>query len=174
MNQLFIVSVVCPDRTGLISAISECLFDLGANLGDAAFAVLGRGAEFTAVCDISDEITPEIVETALKSLPETSGGSVSVRTFTFEPEQDHTGLTTHVVEVGGGDRPGLVARLAEVFQQYDANIVRLNSTRSGRGESASYSVKIAAHIPESSCESCLNTVVNTAGELGLFCRINPA
>ncbi|WP_337995713.1 glycine cleavage system protein R [Oleispirillum naphthae] len=173
MSQLFIVSVVCPDRTGLIAALAECLFDLGANLGDAAFAVLGRGAEFSAVCDMPDGIAPAAVEAALKALPETEGGEVSVRAFAFAAEQDHTGRTTHAIEVGGGDRPGLVARLAEVFQQYGANIVRLNSTRSGRGSAASYLVRIAAYIPEETSASCLNTVANTAGELGLTCRIDP-
>ena len=36
-----LVSVFCPDRTGLIAAIAGRLFDLGANLGDTSFTVLG-------------------------------------------------------------------------------------------------------------------------------------
>ncbi len=174
MIRLFIVSVVCPDRPGLIAALAERLFDLGANLGDAAFSVLGRGAEFTAVCEMPETVSAADAEAALRALPEAAGGEVSVRDFAFAAEQDGSGLTTHLIEVGGGDRPGLVARLAEVFQQYDANIVRLNSTRSARGGRASYSIRIAAHIPADCAESCLNTVANTAGELGLTCRIDPA
>ncbi len=174
MTQLFLVSVVCPDRAGLIAAVAERLFDLGANLGDAAFAVLGKGAEFTAVCDVPEGVTTAEVEDALKSLPETGNGEVTVRAFAYDQEKGDSGNITHRIEVGGGDRPGLVARLAEVFQQYGANIVRLNSTRSGSGAGASYAVRIAAHIPADHAESCLNTVANTAGELGLKCRVDPA
>ena len=173
MTQLFLVSVVCPDRSGLIAAISERLFDLGANLGDTAFAVLGKGAEFTAVCDVPEGIAPTEIESALKSLDETGGGEVTVRAFAYDHEKGDSGNITHRIEVGGGDRPGLVARLAEVFEQYGANIVRLNSTRSGSGAGASYAVRIAAHIPSDCADSCLNTVANTAGELGLNCRIDP-
>lgn len=173
MTQLFLVSVVCPDRSGLIAAVAERLFDLGANLGDAAFAVLGKGAEFTAVCDVPKGVTTAEVEDALRSLPETGNGEITVRAFAYDQEKGDSGNITHRIEVGGGDRPGLVARLAEVFQQYGANIVRLNSTRSGSGAGASYTVRIAAHIPADCAESCLNTVANTAGELGLNCRVDP-
>lgn len=172
MTRLFLVSVVCPDRAGLIAAVAERLFDLGANLGDAAFAVLGTGAEFTAVCDVPDGVSTAEIEDALKSLPETGNGEITVRAFAYDQEKGDSGAITHRIEVGGGDRPGLVARLAEVFQQYGANIVRLNSTRSGSGTAASYAVRIAAHIPAGRAESCLNTVANTAGELGLNCRID--
>lgn len=174
MSQLFLVSVVCPDRSGLVSAIAERLFDLGANLGDAAFAVLGTGAEFTAVCDMPDDVAAAEVEAALRELPETGGGDVSVRAFGYADEKADSGRITHRIEVSGGDRPGLVARLAEVFQQYGANIVRLNSSRSGRGAHAAYAVRISAHIPADCTDSCLNTVANTAGELGLVCRVDPA
>jgi glycine cleavage system transcriptional repressor len=173
MTHLFIVSVVCPDRPGLIAALSERLFDLGANLGDASFSVLGRGAEFTAVCEMPASLSAAEIGDALRTLPETEGGEISVRAFAFAPEQDDSGRTTHLIEVGGGDRPGLVARLAEVFQQYGANIVRLNSVRSARDGRAAYVIRIAAHIPADCGESCLNTVANTAGELGLACRIDP-
>lgn len=171
MSRLFIVSVVCPDRAGLIAALTERLFELGANLGDASFAVLGKAAEFTSVCEMPHDVSVDEVEAALTALPEVGEGHVSVRDFSYETEHDTTGTITHTVEVGGGDRPGLVARLAEVFQEYGANIVRLNSIRTGRGAQAAYGVRISAHIPDAVRESCLNTVANTAGELGLVCRI---
>lgn len=49
-SQLAYVSMTGPDRVGLISAVTARLFDLGANLADTNFAVLGTGFEFNAVC----------------------------------------------------------------------------------------------------------------------------
>ena len=54
-----LVSVFCPDRTGLVSAIAGRLFEIGANLGDTSFAVLGAGAEFSAICDIPAHVSAD-------------------------------------------------------------------------------------------------------------------
>ncbi len=171
MSQTIIVSVTCADRPGLISTLTQCLFDLGANLGDSAFSTLGRAARFSAICDIPKDVSTDEVKTALSSLDVTEGGEISVSTFTFPSEQGEAGKITHAIYVGGGDRPGLVTRLAEVFQQYEANIINMNCARSGMGSDASYAVEISAFIPEKQQQNCLNTVANTAGELGLQCRI---
>jgi len=39
------ISVMSRDRVGLVAAIAGCLFDLGGDLSDTTFAVLGGGAE---------------------------------------------------------------------------------------------------------------------------------
>ena len=49
MHNAYLVSVLSSDKTGLVSAISGCLFDLGINLGSTSFTILGSGAKFTAV-----------------------------------------------------------------------------------------------------------------------------
>ena len=51
MSTTVLVSIIGPDRVGLVSAVTSRLFDLGADLGDTSFAVLGGGAEFTAICE---------------------------------------------------------------------------------------------------------------------------
>ena len=44
-----LIQLFARDEPGLVSSVSGCLFDLGLNLGDTTFAVLGTGAEFTVV-----------------------------------------------------------------------------------------------------------------------------
>ena len=44
MTDYALVSIFCPDREGLVAAVTRRLFDLGINLGDTAFSVLGLGA----------------------------------------------------------------------------------------------------------------------------------
>ena len=36
MHNIYLVSVLSSDKTGLVSAISGCLFDLGINLGSTS------------------------------------------------------------------------------------------------------------------------------------------
>jgi glycine cleavage system transcriptional repressor len=164
-----LVSVSCPDRLGLVSAITGCLFDLGANLGDTTFAVLGEAAEFISVVEVPSGTAPEAIEAALRKLPELSDAEISVSPFTLAPVHGPSGQVNYRITVSGGDRPGLVARLSEVFVEFKANIVRLNAERIVASDQTQYAVIIAVYIPEENARSCLATVANTAGGLGLSC-----
>jgi len=162
-----LVSVFCPDRTGLVAAIAGRLFEIGANLGDTSFAVLGAAAEFTSVCEIPPHFTPDELRADLAALPDLAGARIEVSPFGLEAQHGPTARITHVVSVSGGDRPGLIARLSEVFNQFKANIVRMDAQRVPVAGGSRYVTRFAVSIPDASAEACLNTVSNTAGELGL-------
>lgn len=170
MNSV-LISIFCPDRTGLVAAITGRLFEVGANLGDTSFAMLGSGAEFTSVCDLPQDISAADLEGDLASLPELAGARVSVRAFDMDQAAGPLGRVTHRVVLSGGDRPGLIARLSEVFGEFKANIVRLDAQRVP--EQGLYVTRLAVSIPERA-EACLNTVANTAGELNLSCHVEEA
>ena len=166
-----LISVFCPDRTGLIAAITGTLFDLGANLGDSSFAVLGAGAEFTSVCALPGDLPPEEIRQALAALPELAAATISVRSYDLDSSQGPSGHVTHRIVVSGGDRPGLVARLSEVFGEFNANIVRMDAQR--LPEQGLYVTRFAVALTERA-DACLATVANTAGELHLTCHIEAA
>lgn len=171
MSLSALVSIIGPDRVGLVSAITGRLFDLGANLGDTAFAVLGGGAEFTAICEFAAEMDLETLEQELEALPELDGAEVIVQRFELPTMHSASETITHMITVSGGDSPGLMARLCEVFEQFGANIVRLNSERVPGGTAQhggnQYVITTAVSIPEASTDACLATIANTAGEMGL-------
>ncbi|MBI5165032.1 MAG: amino acid-binding protein [Magnetospirillum sp.] len=166
-----LISLFCPDRTGLVAAITGRLFEIGANLGDTSFSMLGSGAEFTSVCVMPDDIAPAQVEADLASLPVLEGARVSVQPFDLDATHGPAGRITHRVVVSGGDRPGLVARLSEVFGEFKANIVRMDCQR--LPEQGLYVTRFSVSISERAA-SCLATVANTAGELNLSCHIEEA
>lgn len=166
-----LISIFCPDRTGLVAAITGRLFEIGANLGDTSFAMLGSGAEFTSVCELPADVPASELEADLTALPELEGARISVRSFDFDAANGPLGRVTHRIVLSGGDRPGLIARLSEVFGEFKANIVRLDAQR--LPEQDLYVTRFAVSIPERA-EACLNTVANTAGELNLSCHIENA
>jgi len=170
MERTALITILCADRAGLVAAVAGCLFDLGANLRDTSFAVLGRGAEFTAVCDLPVELANEAVEDELRGLAELDGAEVAVRAFTMEPDAGPTGEVSHHISVSGGDQPGLIARLCETFVQFNANIVALNASPSPGAEGRLYTIRIAVRIPAGAADACLATISNTAQNLGLTCR----
>ncbi len=164
-----LVSVFCPDRPGLVAVVAGRLFDLGANLGDASFAVLGSGAEFTAICEVPAHVDEASLQAELAGLPELADATVSVKGFGLDAGHSPMASITHVVAVGGGDRPGLIARLAELFAGFSVNIVRMDAQTLPGGGDGRYVTRFALNIPGTSVNACLAAVANTAGELGLTC-----
>jgi glycine cleavage system transcriptional repressor len=163
------ITVFGPDAPGLIAAITGRLFDLGANLGDTGFSVLGKGAEFIAVAELPAGVELSEVAAELKALPALARAEVSVRPFTLDPRHGPAGEVTHRITVSGGDQPGLVARLCETFVGFGANIVTLHAGPSAAPGSSSYTIRLAVSIPTGSAAACLATVSNTAQTLGLSC-----
>lgn len=171
MSHSVLVSVFCPDRTGLVAAITGTLFDLGANLGDTTFAVLGGGAEFTGVIELPDGVTGDNLSRELNKLPELADAKIGVQPFTLDTVQGPGGQISHRVILSGGDQPGLVARLCEAFVEFKTNIVRLDSERTADG---TYIIRFHLSIPPEHADACLATVANTAEGLQMACKVEAA
>jgi len=171
VQERILISIVSPDEVGLIAAITGELFDLGLNLEDASFAVLGSGCEFSCVASLGADMTLAEVEEALDALEPLESAEIKVSPLPFSPAHEETAEITHVVEVEGGDMPGLIARMSEVFSEYGANVVRMNSRlRKGEGGVNCYLTTFAVFMPEGRAETCLAAAHNTAGQLNLDFR----
>ena len=170
MASVALVSLLSRDGVGLVSAIADCLFTAGVNLRDTTFAVLGEGAEFTSVCELPDELRPEALAAALAQVPELAGAQIRVSPYGFDPRPGPTATITHRIVVSGGDQLGLIARLAEIFAQNGANIVRLEAQKLSEAEGGRYVTRFAVWLPPERAQLCLAAVENTAGSLGLVSR----
>lgn len=171
MSKLFRISIFCPDKVGLISAVTGKLFDLGINLGDTNFAVLGTGAEYTAVCSIPDSLVEDDIKDQLAFLPELEAAEIRVTPFNLPVSHAATANITHRILIEGGDNPGLVARLTEVFVEFQANIVRLNTELILREPTNQYRIDIQVYIPEVSVSRCIAIIENTASTLQMRCHV---
>jgi glycine cleavage system transcriptional repressor len=167
MSHSLLISIFCPDRTGLVSSITATLFNLGINLGDTSFAVLGSGAEFTAVCDSPVSISD--IESHLADLPDLNGADIKITPFDLSKIHGPNAHITHYITLHGADHPGLIAQLTEVFMAFDANIVRLNAETMPNEDEQAYLIHISVSIPESRIEACLASISNTASTLAMQC-----
>jgi|GEM_PF-136330 len=169
-----LISIVSPDQVGLIAAITGRLFDLGLNLADTSFSILGQGCEFSCVAEAPDHISSRTIMGELKSLEPMQDAEILVSDYRYHADQGENATATHTIEVYGGDQPGLVARLAEVFIDYDANVVRMNSTRRPDDQNPEgpgvYITRFDISVASAREEGCLSAVANTAGALQLQCR----
>jgi glycine cleavage system transcriptional repressor len=174
MPHIALVSILGPDRVGLVAAIADHLFSVGVNLRDTTFAALGKGAEFTALCELPGSLTIEELEHGLVAVEALAEVQIRVVPCAFDHQAGPMDLITHRIEVSGGDQLGLIARLSEIFAQYGANIVRMNAQKRPESEGGRYVTRFAVSLPPAQAEKCLAAVTNTAGELRLTSRIETA
>jgi glycine cleavage system transcriptional repressor len=167
MSAIALISILCLDRVGLVSSVADFLFSAGVNLRDTTFAAYGAGAEFTSVCELPPELGLGEIERGLRDIPELSGAQIRIVPFQFDPVPGPRGRVTHRIEVSGGDQLGLIARLSEIFAQFDANIVRMEAQKLPDSEGGRYVTRFAVWLPPDRAETCLSAVANTAGSLGL-------
>lgn len=161
------ITVSCPDDEGLLATVMGRLFDLGAHLADTSFAVLGEAAELACVCTVPDEVSVDQVQGALRELSALARADVSVRAFDLGADRGPKGTITHRITVRGEDRPGLVARLAEGFAEFSANIVRMDAHRIPAKSKAEYVVRFEVFVPGDRVDACLANTANTAEQMGL-------
>ncbi len=170
MTQTVLVTCSGPDRVGVVVALTGRLFDLGIDLGDTTFAVLGTAFEFSSVASAPAALSHAEIDAALSDLPELEGCKLSVSDFAYDPHHAETGRRTHRIRVTGGDQLGLVARLTEAFVEFDANIVRLNSQRHLVGDEQQYTTSFDVALKPDRAAACLAAVANTAEQLHHECR----
>ena len=173
MAAVALVSILCRDQVGLVAAVADHLFAQGVNLRDTTFASLGMGAEFTAICELPDGASAASLEDGLSLVSELEGAEIRVMSYGFDPETGPMGRITHRIEVEGGDQLGLIARLAAIFAQYGANIVRLDAQKLPAVEGGRFVTRFAVWLAPARAETCLAAIANTAGSMGLTSRVEP-
>lgn len=165
-----LISILCEDRPGLIADVTGRLYDLGINLGDTSFAVLGSGAKLTVVAKLPEDIRIADVDEELRSMPVLNGADLTVAPFTYRETHDQTAHVTHRIEITGDDSPGLIARLSEALRPMGANIVELNSESVPGASGARFMLRMAIWVPPGKEAVCMATIANTAGQMNLSCR----
>jgi len=171
MSTTLLIATNGPDRVGLVAALTARLFDLGLNLGDTTFSVLGTAFEFRAVADLPAGVSPSQVLTELRAVPELAASAVEVQAFGHRPDRAPSGRSSHRIRLTGGDQPGLIARITEVFVWFGANIVRLNAERAPGADRHLYVTDFEVAILPARSEACLSAVANTTGQLQLACMV---
>jgi glycine cleavage system transcriptional repressor len=118
------ITVIGPDRTGIVADVAEALAGVGANLTDSTMTRLRGHFTMTLVC--TGPTGPE-VEKALAPLTDLV---TAVRQVTAEADTQTPG-EPYVVSVHGADRLGIVAAVTRVVAASGGNITDLSTRLSG-------------------------------------------
>ena len=174
MAQEIRISFVGPDRTGLISHITNYLSDEGVNIGDITFAVLGDHAELTLIHALPKGVTMEEIKKDLQAMSELSDGTLEVGPYHFKEDRGPSSTVTHRFTLSGEDHPGLIAKISKALDGHGANIVRMNSETHQGAQSEVNISRFAVSLRQEKAPDCLAAIVKIAGELKLTFRYETA
>jgi glycine cleavage system transcriptional repressor len=165
VNELAI-TVIGPDRTGIVADVAEALSGLGANLTDSTMTRLRGHFAMTLVCTGPDV---DAVEKALAPL--SADGRLLTTVRSVEPEED-TGVAgePYLVSVHGADRLGIVAAVTRVVAAAGGNITDLTTRLSG----ALYVLVAEVDVPPGAVDVLATRLAQAAAGLGVEVTLRPA
>ncbi|MET0425892.1 MAG: ACT domain-containing protein [Actinoplanes sp.] len=150
------ITVIGPDRTGIVADVAEALAGVGANLTDSTMTRLRGHFTMTLICTGP---TAAEVETALEPL---AGVVTAVRKV--EPESDAAeGGEPYVVSVHGADRLGIVAAVTREVAGAGGNITDLSTRLAG----SLYVLIAEVDLPTGSADELAQRLAVAAAELGV-------
>ncbi len=153
----FALTIVGRDRAGIVSQVTEILFNQGCNIADSSCSILGGQFAMILILGHPEFTNLESFGEAFKPL-EDADLSVSLRVLKPGGE-----IRTNVygdvcmISVYGCDKPGIVYRVAQVLGDKQLNITDLNTKLVGTEERPVYVMVIEAMLPEGVEEEDVNT-----------------
>jgi glycine cleavage system transcriptional repressor len=150
------ITVIGPDRTGIVADVAEALAGVGANLTDSTMTRLRGHFTMTLICTGP---TAGDVEKALAPL---SGVVTTVRKV--EPEAAAAvGGEPYLVSVHGADRLGIVAAVTRVVAGAGGNITDLSTRLTG----TLYVLIAEVDLPAGAGDELAERLAVAAAELGV-------
>lgn len=150
------ITVIGPDRTGIVADVSEALAGVGANLTDSTMTRLRGHFTMTLIC------TGPTAEDVMKALEPLTDVVTAVRRVA--PEADAVrGGEPYLVSVHGADRLGIVAAVTRVVAAAGGNITDLSTRLSG----TLYVLIAEVDVPAGASEELAERLAVAAAELGV-------
>jgi glycine cleavage system transcriptional repressor len=158
VNELAI-TVIGPDRPGIVADVAEALAAVGANLTDSTMTRLRGHFAMTLVCT-----GPGAGEVEKALAPVTADGRLLATVRAVSPEADSAaGGEPYLVSVHGADRLGIVAAVAREVADVGANITDLTTRLTG----PLYVLVAEVDVPPGAADGLAARLAVVADELGV-------
>lgn len=172
MNKL-IITVLGKDRPGIISHITNLLYDLECNLENANQMILQNQFAGFFIVEPPAGVDEDRVREYLNEKNGTSGLTIHINTLGADlGSNEDPGGDVFLITTIGPDQKGLVARISKIIAGFSANIVNLKAVfKGGRDPKAnvmSYQVQITPDVDAGALFAALR---EKAAELNLDIRI---
>jgi glycine cleavage system transcriptional repressor len=156
----FALTIIGRDRPGIVSQVTEILFQLGCNIADSSCSILGGQFAMILIISHPEKSSKEEFEQAFQALEETN---LSVFLRTLKPGGEQRAALEGelcMISVYGSDKPGIVYRVARELGERKVNITALNTKLIGSDERPVYVMMLEAVLPPTVTLEDLETVMD--------------
>jgi glycine cleavage system transcriptional repressor len=148
--QHFALTIIGRDRPGIVSQVTEILFQGGFNIADSSCSILGGQFSMILIISNPEVSTKEQFSDTFQPL-EKQNLSVYIRTLKpggeIRPELEGE---LCMISVYGADKPGIVYQVTKELGDRNINITDLNTKLVGDKQKPAYVMMLEAMLPEGS------------------------
>lgn len=149
----FALTIIGRDRPGIVSQVTEILYEHGCNIADSSCSILGGQFAMILILAHPEYVDRDSFGDAFQPLEE-SNLSVFLRVLKpggeMRPEIEGE---LCMISVYGSDKPGIVYKVAKVLGDKRINITDLNTKLVGSSERPVYVLMLEATLPEDVSEA---------------------
>jgi glycine cleavage system transcriptional repressor len=152
------ITVIGPDRTGIVADVAEALAGVGANLSDSTMTRLRGHFAMTLIC------TGPAADAVEKALAPIVADGLLAMVRAVEPEPvDRAAGEPYLVSVHGADRLGIVAAVTRVVAAAGGNITDLTTRLTG----PLYLLVAEVDLPAGEADDLAARLAQAGNELGV-------
>jgi len=164
-----VISVLGPDRPGIIAATTRILFEQDCNIENVSQTILQTEFSGIFIVTVPEKLTADELGQHLKEGLTPLKQHVTVKYLDQAPPSfDSAESEPFIITTKGPDQKGLVAKITEIIALHGVNVTNLQAVFKG-GDDPSDNVMIyEVDIPgETDQQRLYNDLRNRAGQLGL-------
>lgn len=155
-----VVTLVGPDRPGLVGAVSDVVRKHGGNWMESRMSHLG--GQFAGIVLIEMQEAPDAMLASLKALDQQ--GLTVVATVDTGTSTEPEGTSVLTLNLVGNDRPGIVREISQILASSSVNVEELETECSdapmsgGRIFKATARLKLPADLSEEALQHALERI----------------
>ncbi|HWD24692.1 MAG TPA: ACT domain-containing protein [Acidimicrobiales bacterium] len=167
----FSIHAIGTNRPGIVFGVTEAIAAHGWDIGDAEMTILETQFAISLVIDSGVISDGRVIEEALSPVTEEMNLFFAVLPINGDPTPVVGGATL-AAKVVGPNRPGIIAQLARVFTDVEADIRHLDSRLVSDGTQTLSVTELSATIPSTVDPSTVQaTLEEIARKLGAECSV---
>lgn len=123
----YLVSVLVPDRVGLLRDVTEAVFALGGNIGLIKQNLIDGFFNLVFVADFPPAVNKDSIESGISGNLKAENATITIRKTEGANKKSETAKGSRFIAVTKGeDRPGTIFAITSYFVAHNANIEEWN------------------------------------------------
>lgn len=155
-----VVTVVGPDKPGIVSKISNCAQTVAVNWADSHMTRMA--GQFAGIVHL--QVSPDDADSAIATLKKLEADDLQISIVRSDARPAAAGRRLLQLELTGPDRPGIVRTLSMQLAQRGVSIERLNTELCGaQEESHLFKVHAQLDVPDALSDQTLRELLDSLG-----------